>query len=99
MTSRMQFISTGAIECVEGGGHYRPNKHAELARDIFRALERLLERRSTVQELRLLARKTHTKCASGPNSSPSLSHCSEEVFGRLVARLSCSGDKTGRCTS
>ncbi len=65
-----QFISTGAIECVEGGGHYRPNKHAELARDIFRALERLLERRDTAQELRLLARKTHTKCASELDSSP-----------------------------
>lgn len=57
----LQFISTGAIECVEGGGHYRPNKHAELSRDIFKALERLLEKRDTAQEVRLLARKTHTK--------------------------------------
>ena len=57
----VQFISTGAIECVEGGGHYRPNKHAELSRDIFKALERLLEKRDTAQEVRLLARKTHTK--------------------------------------
>ena len=57
----LQFISTGAIECVEGGGHYRPNKHAELARDIFRVLERLLEKRDTPHETRLLARKTHTK--------------------------------------
>ncbi len=57
----MQFISTGAIECVEGGGHYRPNKHAELSRDIFRALEKLLEKRDTSQEIKLLARKTHTK--------------------------------------
>ena len=57
----VQFISTGAIECVEGGGHYRPNKHAELSRDIFKALERLLERRDATQEVRLLARKAHTK--------------------------------------
>ena len=57
----LQFISTGAIECVEGGGHYRPNKHAELARDMFRVLERLLEKRDTPQETRLLARKTHAK--------------------------------------
>ena len=57
----VQFISTGAIECVEGGGHYRPNKHAELSRDIFKALERLLEKRDTAQEVRLLARKMHTK--------------------------------------
>lgn len=27
----MQWIATGAIPCVEGGGHYRPNHHAELA--------------------------------------------------------------------
>lgn len=27
----MQWIATGAIACVEGGGHYRPNHHAELA--------------------------------------------------------------------
>jgi hypothetical protein len=58
-----QFISTGAIECVEGGGHYRPNKHAELARDIFRALERLLADPASAREPKLLARKTHTKCA------------------------------------
>ncbi len=57
----MQFISTGAIECVEGGGHYRPNKHAELARDIFRALERLLADPTTEREPKLLSRKTHTK--------------------------------------
>ena len=37
---RLQMISTGAIACVEGGGHFRPNRHAELARDMFRALER-----------------------------------------------------------
>ena len=61
MLRRPQYISTGAVECVEGGGHYRPNKHAELARDIFRALERLLGDPSTPRELRMLARKTHTK--------------------------------------
>ena len=49
-----QFISTGAIECVEGGGHYRPNKHAELARDIFRALERMLGERGAPREQRHL---------------------------------------------
>ena len=35
----LQWIATGSITCVEGGGHYRPNKHAELARTIFRSLE------------------------------------------------------------
>ena len=46
---------------MEGGGHYRPNKHAELSRDIFRALEKLLEKRDTAHEIKLLARTTHTK--------------------------------------
>lgn len=32
----LQWVSTGAIACVEGGGHYRPNHHARLAQDIFR---------------------------------------------------------------
>ncbi|KAL4419085.1 hypothetical protein ABPG77_010024, partial [Micractinium sp. CCAP 211/92] len=35
----MQWLATGAIECVEGGGHHRPNRHAELSRMIFRSLE------------------------------------------------------------
>lgn len=32
----VQWLATGAIECVEGGGHHRPNRHAELSRMIFR---------------------------------------------------------------
>jgi hypothetical protein len=32
----LQWITTGAIPCVEGGGHYRPNHHARLAQQIFR---------------------------------------------------------------
>lgn len=31
-----QWMATGAIPCVEGGGHHRPNRHAELARTMFR---------------------------------------------------------------
>ncbi len=31
----MQWIATGAIPCVEGGGHYRPNHHAELAQVVL----------------------------------------------------------------
>lgn len=46
---------------MEGGGHYRPNKHAELARDIFRVLERLLANLQAPSEPKLLARKIHTK--------------------------------------
>lgn len=57
----MQCINSGAIECKEGGGHFRPNKHAEIARDIFRALERCLGEPSIDPSLRLLARKVQTK--------------------------------------
>lgn len=32
----LQWMATGAIPCVEGGGHHRPNRHAELARTMFR---------------------------------------------------------------
>ena len=35
----LHWISTGSLACVEGGGHFRPNRHAELARVIFRSLE------------------------------------------------------------
>jgi len=71
----LQFISTGAIECVEGGGHFRPNRHAELARDIFKGMERVLEDRVAAREARLLARKIHTKCAHAlPAHNKALEH-------------------------
>ncbi|GAB4819879.1 hypothetical protein N2152v2_006925 [Parachlorella kessleri] len=38
-----QWISTGAIPCVESGGHQRPNRHAELSRLMFRSLEWVIE--------------------------------------------------------
>ena len=37
----MQWINIGQIPCFEGGGHHRPNKHAEISRLIFRELERV----------------------------------------------------------
>jgi phosphoglucan, water dikinase len=58
-----QWISTGAIECVEGGGHFRPNRHAEVSRDVFRSLEWVIGEEATSGPTRLLARKVHTKCA------------------------------------
>ncbi|KAF5826707.1 pyruvate phosphate dikinase, partial [Dunaliella salina] len=33
------WINNGAIQCVEGGSHNRPNKHAELAKEMVRSLE------------------------------------------------------------
>lgn len=43
-------INTGAISCVESGGHHRPNKHAEISRKIFRQLEWELARKTTTPE-------------------------------------------------
>lgn len=60
-SSFVQWINSGAIECREGGGHYRPNKHAEIARDIFRALERCIGEPKIEPSLHLLARKVQTK--------------------------------------
>ena len=57
----LQWINSGAIECKEGGGHYRPNKHAEIARDIFRALERCIGEPKLEPLLHLLARNVQTK--------------------------------------
>mmetsp|Transcript_35593 Transcript_35593/g.67107 ORF Transcript_35593/g.67107 Transcript_35593/m.67107 type:complete len:1330 (+) Transcript_35593:136-4125(+) len=37
----VSWIGSGAIRCVEGGGHYRPCKHAELARSIFVAVDNM----------------------------------------------------------
>ena len=50
-----QMISTGAIPCVEGGGHYRPNRHAELARDMFKALERVIGAHAFLQGMQTAA--------------------------------------------
>ncbi len=32
----LTWVNNGALECVESGGHYRPNHHAELAKTMFR---------------------------------------------------------------
>lgn len=37
----MQWINTGQIPCYEDGGHHRPNRHADISRQIFRQLERI----------------------------------------------------------
>ncbi len=37
----LRFLSTGEAKCVEDGGHFRPNRHAEAAQQIETALERL----------------------------------------------------------
>ncbi|KAK9806472.1 hypothetical protein WJX73_000758 [Symbiochloris irregularis] len=60
----LQLISTGAIPCVEGGGHHRPNRHAELSRDIFRALERVIELAGDDALKAVIARKVHARLPS-----------------------------------
>jgi hypothetical protein len=37
----LAWIGSGAIRCVEDGGHHRPCRHAELARSIFIAVDNL----------------------------------------------------------
>uniref|UniRef100_A0A5B6ZH23 CBM20 domain-containing protein n=1 Tax=Davidia involucrata TaxID=16924 RepID=A0A5B6ZH23_DAVIN len=55
----LKWINTGQIPCFEGGGHHRPNKHAEISRLIFHELERISCRKDTsVQEV-LVIRKIH----------------------------------------
>lgn len=57
----LHWISSGAIGCVEGGGHHRPNHHANTARAIFRSLEWVLGTPDAGADAKLVARKLHTK--------------------------------------
>ena len=60
----LSWISTGSIQCVEGGGHFRPNRHAELAKIMFRSVEWVSgDPRKTALE-RLVARKMVSKLPS-----------------------------------
>lgn len=58
----LQWIMTGSIVCVEGGGHFRPNRHAELAKVMFRSLEWVSgdSRRSDME--RWTARRMQARC-------------------------------------
>ena len=67
-------ISTGAIPCVEGGGHFRPNRHAELARDMFRALERVIGERLRCAEF----------WVPGLIASPAECMCTSSVAGTQI---------------
>ncbi|CAG9466241.1 unnamed protein product [Pedinophyceae sp. YPF-701] len=51
------WVSTGAIECVEDGGHHRPNRHAEISKVVFRSLEWVIGDGSRSFASKLLARK------------------------------------------
>ncbi|KAL8459573.1 hypothetical protein ACS0TY_036901 [Phlomoides rotata] len=55
----LKWINTGQIPCFEGGGHNRPNKHAEISRLIFRDLERIASMKDTSLQEILIIRKIH----------------------------------------
>ncbi|KAM5569788.1 phosphoglucan, water dikinase, chloroplastic [Rosa sericea] len=55
----LKWINTGQIPCFEGGGHHRPNRHAEISRVIFRELERISCRKDTSPQELLVIRKIH----------------------------------------
>lgn len=55
----LKWINTGQIPCFEGGGHHRPNRHAEISRLIFREIERIsYDQNASSQEV-LVIRKIH----------------------------------------
>ncbi|KAL6854389.1 hypothetical protein ACP4OV_019292 [Aristida adscensionis] len=55
----LKWIYTGQIPCFEDGGHHRPNKHAEISREIFREIERIYyDKKTSAQDL-LVIRKIH----------------------------------------
>jgi phosphoglucan, water dikinase len=61
----LQWITTGAVACVEGGGHYRPNHHAKLSQEIFKSLEWVIEDdNSHARAATLLARKLSPRLPS-----------------------------------
>ncbi|KAG9447465.1 hypothetical protein H6P81_013593 [Aristolochia fimbriata] len=55
----LKWINTGQIPCYEDGGHHRPNRHAEISRQIFRELERRVYSKDASPEEVLVIRKIH----------------------------------------
>ncbi|KAF8685826.1 hypothetical protein HU200_043734 [Digitaria exilis] len=55
----LKWIYTGQIPCFEDGGHHRPNKHAEISREIFREIERTYYGKDTSAQDLLVIRKIH----------------------------------------
>ncbi|KAL6643462.1 hypothetical protein ACP70R_018228 [Stipagrostis hirtigluma subsp. patula] len=55
----LKWIYTGQIPCFEDGGHHRPNKHAEISREIFREIEKMYYGKNTSPQDLLVIRKIH----------------------------------------
>ncbi|CAA7404779.1 unnamed protein product [Spirodela intermedia] len=55
----LKWINTGQIPCFEDGGHHRPNRHADISRQIFRQLERISHSKNASPQDILVTRKIH----------------------------------------
>ncbi|XP_068665304.1 phosphoglucan, water dikinase, chloroplastic isoform X2 [Aristolochia californica] len=55
----LKWINTGQIPCFEDGGHHRPNRHAEISRQIFRDVERIMYSKDASPQEVLVIRKIH----------------------------------------
>jgi phosphoglucan,water dikinase len=60
----LALVNTGALPCVEGGGHTRPSRHANTSRVIFRAVEWLLGDPATDPAVAAVARRLHARLPS-----------------------------------
>lgn len=60
----LKWINTGQIQCFEDGGHHRPNRHAEIARLIFRELERIATNNELSHQELVVIRKIHPSLPS-----------------------------------
>ena len=59
----LSWVATGAIECVDAGGHRRPNRHADVGKLTFRSLEWVIGERAGTTDA-LLARRLQTRLPS-----------------------------------
>lgn len=59
----LSWVATGALACVDAGGHRRPNHHADLSKITFRTLEWVVGERAG-QPDSLLARRLQTRLPS-----------------------------------
>ena len=59
----LSWVATGALPCVDAGGHRRPNHHADLSKVTFRTLEWVIGERAGASDS-LLARRLQTRLPS-----------------------------------
>ena len=59
----LTWVANGSIECVDSGGHRRPNHHAKLSQIMFRSLEWVIGERPGTPDA-LVARRLQTRIPS-----------------------------------